>query len=130
MKKIIFFLFSALIGQLAFAQTAASDNPQSTQFKVLGNCGMCKKTIEKAATSAGATTATWDVKNDLIAVSFDSKKTSKDAIQKAIALAGYDNAAYKADDEAYSKLPGCCQYDRTGEAGGTKSCTAETPNKQ
>lgn len=130
MKKIIFFLFSALFAQLAFAQTAASDNPQSTQFKVLGNCGMCKKTIEKAATSAGATTATWDVKNDLIAVSFDSKKTSKDAIQKAIALAGYDNAAYKADDEAYGKLPGCCQYDRTGEAGGTKSCTAETPNKQ
>jgi periplasmic mercuric ion binding protein len=130
MKKIIFFLFSALFTQLAFAQTAASDNPQSTQFKVLGNCGMCKKTIEKAATSAGATTATWDVKNDLIAVSFDSKKTSKDAIQKAIALAGYDNAAYKADDEAYGKLPGCCQYDRTGEAGGTKSCTAETPNKQ
>jgi len=130
MKKIAFFLFSILFAQVAFAQTADNDKLKNSEFKVLGNCGMCKKTIEKAALGAGATTANWDVKTDLIAVSFDAKKVSKDAIQKAIALAGYDNAGYKANDEAYNKLHGCCQYDRTGEAGGTKSCTAEEPKKQ
>ena len=131
MKNLIIFCFVAFLGQSAFAQqSAATAPPQNAQFKVLGNCGMCKKTIEKAAVSAGATTANWDVKTDLLAVSFDAKKVSKDAIQKAVALAGYDNAGYKADDEAYNKLHGCCKYDRTGEAGGTKSCTADDPEKQ
>jgi copper chaperone CopZ len=130
MKKIAFFLFLALFVQVAFAQTAANDNQQSTQFKVLGNCSMCKKTIEKAALDADATTASWDAKTDMLAITFKNKKTSTDAIQKAVAMAGYDNAGYKANDEAYNKLHGCCQYDRTGEAGGTKSCMAEEPKKQ
>lgn len=60
---------------------------------------------------------------DLLAVTFDEKKTTTDAIQKAIAKAGYDNAGYNADDNAYNNLHGCCQYDRTGAAGGAKTCT-------
>lgn len=90
---------------------------------VLGNCGMCKNTIEKAALGAGAATAAWDGKTDQLEVSFDAKKSSTDAIQKAVAKAGYDNAGYKAPDKAYRKLHACCQYDRTGAAGGTKTCT-------
>lgn len=127
MRISIILFFSFCFAQLAVAQQAstADENLKTAQFKVLGNCGMCKKTIEKAALSAQAATAVWDVKTDMISVAFDGKKTSKDAIQKAIARAGYDNAGYKADDEAYKKLHGCCQYDRTGEAGGTKSCTAD-----
>lgn len=124
MKNLIIFCFVAFLGQSAFAQqSAATAPPQNAQFKVLGNCGMCKKTIEKAALGAGATTATWDMNTDLLAVTFDEKKTTTDAIQKAIAKAGYDNAGYNADDNAYNNLHGCCQYDRTGAAGGTKTCT-------
>ncbi len=100
-----------------------SEKLETAEFAVLGNCGMCEKIIEKAALGAGAATAEWDVKADILKVSFNAKKTSTDAIQKAIAQAGYDNAGYKADDEAYNKLHGCCKYDRTGTAGGTKSCT-------
>ncbi len=124
MKKIFFIFFLALLSQTAFSQETASGNTlQDTQFMVLGNCGMCKKTIEKAALGTGATTAVWDQKTDMLTVSFDTQKTSADAIQKAVALSGYDNAGYKASDEAYNNLHGCCQYDRTGAAGGTKSCT-------
>jgi hypothetical protein len=130
MEKMIFLLLSVFCIEVAMAQSASTETLQNTQFKVLGNCGMCKKTIEKAALGAGATTANWDEKTDLIALAFNDKKTSKEAIQKAIALAGYDNAEYKASDAAYSKLPGCCQYDRTGEAGGTKSCTMEAPKNR
>ncbi|NUN99453.1 MAG: copper chaperone [Saprospiraceae bacterium] len=103
--------------------TAVSEKLETSEFMVLGNCGMCEKIIEKAALSAGAATAEWDVKADLLKVTFNAKKTSTDAIQKAVALAGYDNAGYKADDAAYNKLHGCCKYDRTGAAGGAKSCT-------
>lgn len=124
MKNLIVLCLMALLSQAAFSQQpAATATPQNAQFKVLGNCGMCKKTIEKAALGAGATTAMWDMNTDMLAVTFDEKKTTTDAIQKAVAKAGYDNAGYKADDKAYGNLAGCCQYDRTGAAGGTKSCT-------
>jgi len=33
-------------------------------------------------------------------------------IQKKIAATGDDTQKYKADDIAYAKLPGCCQYER------------------
>ena len=134
MKQILFFVFVCLLAQAALAQqpaanggmvkkTAVSNKQQSAEFKVLGNCSMCKKTIEKAATGAGAAFADWNEDTDLMTVRFDAGKTSVDAIQKAIAQAGYDNAGYKGNDEAYSKLHSCCQYDRTGAAGGTKTCT-------
>ncbi len=110
-------------GTLVKKTVAVDSKLKTAQFLVLGNCGMCKKTIEKAALGAKATTANWDSKTDMLDVSFNAKKTSVDKIQKAIAKAGYDNAGYKADDKAYSSLHGCCQYDRTGAAGGTKSCT-------
>lgn len=101
------------------AQVAALE---TRHFAVLGNCGMCKKTIEKAAIGAGATEADWNMDTDQIKVTFNPGKTSVDAIQKAIAKSGYDNVTYKADDEAYNNLHGCCKYDRTGAAGGTKTC--------
>jgi copper chaperone CopZ len=104
---------------------SVSTQAQTETFMVLGNCGMCEKTIEKAALSAGALSAEWNVDNDMLRVSFDPAKVSLDAIQKAIARAGYDNATYKADDKAYQNLHGCCHYERTGAAGGTKSCTEQ-----
>ena len=81
-----------------------------------------KKTIEQAATTAGATTALWDAETDILSITYDTTKLTKEAVQKAIAQSGYDNAGYKATDEAYNNLHGCCKYDRTGAAGGTKSC--------
>ena len=41
-----------LIATIAFTATKAQDTKTDT-FKVWGNCGMCKKTIEKAAKSDG-----------------------------------------------------------------------------
>lgn len=104
------------------ASTAAVAGAKTETFKVLGNCGMCKKTIEKAALKAGAASANWDTEKGEITVSFDTEKTSADAIQKSIAQSGYDNAGYKAPEDAYKNLHGCCKYDRTGAAGGSKSC--------
>ncbi len=60
---------------------------QTESFQVLGNCGMCKRTIEKAAAQAGATSAVWDVDKGLLTVTFDPAKTTADAIQKAAAAA-------------------------------------------
>jgi periplasmic mercuric ion binding protein len=97
-------------------------NLSTKKLKVLGNCGMCQRIIEKSAIQAGATKANWNWDTDVLVVTFDPAKTSTDAILKEIAANGYDNEAHKASDEVYNKLHGCCQYDRSGLNDGQKSC--------
>jgi copper chaperone CopZ len=81
-------------------------------FGVRGNCGMCKKTIEKAANGvAGVASAIWDVNQKNITVSFDDTKTGATAIHTAIAASGYDTEKVTGSAEAYEGLPGCCKYD-------------------
>ncbi len=81
-------------------------------FGVRGNCGMCKKTIEKAAHSVeGVSKATWNKKTKKMMVSFDASKTTEMAIHKAIAASGYDTEKVKGSETTYNNLPGCCKYD-------------------
>ncbi len=81
-------------------------------FGVRGNCGMCKKTIEKAANGVeGVSRANWDKDKKKIDVSFDDTKTDAMAIHKAIAASGYDTEKVAGNEEAYKNLHGCCQYD-------------------
>lgn len=91
-----------------FAQSVKTET-----FKVYGNCNMCKKRIEKAATGAGVTKTTWDVNTKIMTITYDSAKTSSDAIQKRIAAVGHDTEKQKAAGDVYNKLPGCCKYERT-----------------
>jgi len=109
---ILFMAFSAN----AFPQThdhSQMSNSKTESFKVWGNCGMCKDRIENAVKSEGATTAVWDQKTMILTVSFDPKKTSLDALGKKLASVGHDTEKYKAPDDAYAKLPGCCKYERS-----------------
>lgn len=86
-------------------------NSQNVVFGVRGSCGMCKERIEKAAKSVpGVKTAKWDQSKQIVLLQIDSKKTSADAVAKAIAKVGHDTDKYKADKKTYSELPGCCQY--------------------
>jgi copper chaperone CopZ len=81
-------------------------------FGVRGNCGMCKKTIEKAVNNLeGVVKANWDVDKKKIDVSFDDSKTDAMVIHKAIAASGYDTEKVAGSEEAYKNLPSCCQYD-------------------
>ena len=82
-------------------------------FAVSGNCGMCKSRIEAAAKEAGATAASWDTDSQKLKVSFDASATSLSKIQEKVAGVGHDNPGFKASDEVYNKLHGCCKYDRT-----------------
>lgn len=80
--------------------------------KVNGNCGMCKKTIEKAGNLKNVAHVEWDENTQVATLKYDSSKTSQAEILKRIVLAGYDNEKFSAPDDVYSKLHGCCQYDR------------------
>jgi copper chaperone CopZ len=80
-------------------------------IKVSGNCDMCAKKIEAAATAAGATKAKWDADTKVLTIKYNSKNTSNAAIQKSIAATGYDTEQFDGDMAAYNALHGCCQYD-------------------
>ena len=108
MKSLFLSLLFAVIATVGFAQT------KSETLKVSGECGSCKKKIESAAKKAGATYAVWDVDSKELSIKYNSTSTNSAKIQKAIADVGYDTPDYRATDEAYNKLDGCCQYDRTG----------------
>lgn len=84
-------------------------------FKVEGSCEMCKARIEKTALNAGAKSALWNAETQTLNLEISEEKTSFDEILKQIAQVGHDNEAYKAPDEVYHKLPGCCHY-RDGES--------------
>jgi periplasmic mercuric ion binding protein len=85
---------------------------QKETIKVWGNCGMCKTKIEKAAKGAGAVKASWNAETQELKVQYKADATSGKKIQEAIAKTGYDTQDVTADDEAYKKLHGCCQYER------------------
>ena len=116
-------LFSIFAINFSFAQTSV----KKETIKVWGNCGMCKKTIEKSAKSAGATYASWNEDSKELKVTYAANKTSGTKIQQAIAKSGYDTQDLTADNAAYDKLHGCCQYERkvatdTEHAGVAKCC--------
>lgn len=97
---------------LLFAGIGSSIAQTKTEtIKVSGNCGMCAKTIAKAATKGGATKASWNEDTKILTVSYDEAKTSNDAIQRKVAEAGYDTEKYTGDEKAYNALHGCCQYE-------------------
>jgi copper chaperone CopZ len=113
-KSILAIVLLAAFGLTTSAQTAAkpAERQKTETFKVWGKCEMCKARIEKAVKAEGAASANWDTKTQMLAVTFDPAKTSVEALSKKLAAVGHDTEKFKASDEVYAKLPGCCQYER------------------
>jgi mercuric ion binding protein len=105
-------IFAVVAVCMALAATSFSQKVKTEAFKVSGECGMCKKKIEKAAKEAGASFASWNIQTKVLKVSYNTTGASTSSIQQRIAEAGYDTPGFKATEEAYNKLDACCQYDR------------------
>lgn len=111
---------------------AQIQNSKTNAVKILGNCGMCKSTIEKAGNIKDVALVQWDKTTKIASITYDSIKTNPDEILKRIALAGYDSDKFIAPDEVYNNLHGCCQYDRKlkiSEAEQSKTSQEETSKK-
>ena len=109
LKKIVMAITLLLSFTFASAQIK---NAKTETVKIFGNCGMCETTIEKAGSLKKIANVDWNKDTKMATLTYDAKKTNQDEILKRIALAGYDSEKFLAPDAAYSKLPGCCQYDR------------------
>jgi len=122
MKMLKIFLVCTLC--VALAATGYSQKIRTESFKVSGECGTCKKKIEKSAKEAGATYAAWDQQTKMLKVSY-SAAIDVAAIQQKIADAGYDTPKFKAPDESYNALDKCCQYDRQSVKKQANCCGSE-----
>ncbi len=107
--KIVFLVIAVFLFTCGAAQIK---NSKTQTVKISGNCGMCKNTIEKAGNKKNVSKVDWNKDSKMATLTFNSKTTNEDEILKRIALAGYDNEKFRAPDEAYAKLPECCQYER------------------
>lgn len=115
MKKLIVFLMVAFVGLTTEAQEKQVKKNKNAKYdiEVNGNCGMCKKRIEKAAYSVkGVKSAQWHQDHQDVHIILDENRTTIEEVHKAIANVGHDTEKIKADDETYEKLHHCCMYDR------------------
>lgn len=114
------FIAPAVVAMLFSYHCSAQNiaNTKTETVKIYGNCGMCEKTIEKAAAQKGIAKADWNTDTKMAQITFDSTQTTLNDVLKRIAAAGYDSNQFRATDEAYHNLHGCCQYDRPTTAPG------------
>jgi copper chaperone CopZ len=118
--KSIKFIITAIIavtsGVFTYAQSHDHSQMASVKtesVKVWGNCDMCKARIEKAAKIDGVSKADWNKDTKMLTLAYNPTVVTIDDIQKKIAAVGHDTEKYKADNNTYNSLPGCCKYDRS-----------------
>jgi mercuric ion binding protein len=112
MKNLVMVLILAVVGFGAQSQEKKSKNAQYV-VDVNGNCGQCKKRIEKAAYSVpGVKSAVWDIDDHELRLILNEEKTSLAEVKKAVAKAGHDTEEVKATDTDYQNLHSCCKYER------------------
>lgn len=110
--KALSYLFMLSLA-LSACSSGMPESAKTVELKVWGNCGMCKKTIEKSLDGAeGVLAADWNKDSKMMTLSYDTLKTSVANVEALIAAAGYDTQSLTADDEAYAGLHECCQYER------------------
>ncbi len=118
MKALFSILFATMLMLPAGKALAAGqdDNPGEATFRVLGNCGMCKDRIEKAAYSVrGVRSASWDQQAQQLTVTWRPDRADQEGIERAVARVGHDTENFLTDDETHANLHACCIYERDPE---------------
>ena len=105
-KSILFLL--CFIALSVFAQQVV----KVVSFKVYGNCGMCKTTIENALHIPSVKAVNWNPDTKILKIKFDESQISLDSLHKRIIAVGYDTDQYSTSDTAYASLHKCCKYER------------------
>lgn len=83
------------------------------EFKVYGNCQMCKERIETAASELeGVLKAEWDQETKKLQLQYNPEMVSQREVEQAITEVGHDTDNFRAPDVVYAALHECCLYDR------------------
>ena len=117
-SSLCFFLLLAVQaqaqGELGSSTQLTTEAALTTEvFMVYGNCGMCERRIERTLTGVeGISAADWNVDTKMLTVAYADGVITLDAIKEKLAAVGHDTDKFRASQEVYDKLPGCCQYER------------------
>ncbi len=112
MRKIILLTLLSFLFGTGFPNTGNKNEIKKAGIKVLGECGMCKSRIEKAAKVEGVTSAVWNRETKVLQVEYHTSKIKIEFIHRNIARVGHDTHKEKAYDAVYNALPSCCKYQR------------------
>ncbi len=82
----------------------------TTSFTVAGACSVCRDRILETVQAEGLHQASWDAKSQLLTLKFDQSTYQVDAAKERLLAVGHDVDGQTATEEAYAKLPSCCQY--------------------
>ena len=106
---------------VAVALTTVSVHAQKAEltFGVSGLCGMCEDRIEAAFDQKGIVAADYNLETKQLHVVYKAKKWNEEKLHKLATGVGHDTDKFKATDEQYANMHGCCKY-RDVEHG---SCT-------
>lgn len=107
-----YFIISAFL-ILGATQLKSQEKVKTDSLLVEGVCMMCKERIQKHAYGKGVKFAEWNLNNSYLKLVYNTEKASLEDISKRVAKAGHSNNLSKATEEAYGKLPNCCQYHST-----------------
>lgn len=91
MRNLIF--LAALILPM---MTIAIGNTETVEFKVNGNCGGCKATIENAAKIEGVSNAEWSVETKMLSLTYCNETVDLNDVYQKIAEAGYSTEKLEA----------------------------------
>ncbi|WP_300598955.1 DUF3347 domain-containing protein [Niabella sp.] len=115
-KNIFLVLLMGLTTTFSYADGQIIKHSKTTTVSILGNAAACKALIEKAGTQKKQSQLTWEPATQKATLVYNSHATTKDAILKQVALAGFDNERYNAPLETYRTLPEACRYKGDPEA--------------
>ena len=104
MTRCLFLVALALTAMTAQAQKA------ELTFGVSGICGMCEDRIEAAFDQKGIVAADYNLDTKKIHVVYKAKKWNEESLHKLATGVGHDTDKYKATDEVYANMHGCCKY--------------------
>ena len=99
-----------LLVALAISAISAQAQKAELTFGVSGLCGMCEDRIESAFDQKGIVAADYDLEQKTIHVVYKTKKWDEESLHKLATVIGHDTDKYKAADEAYANIHGCCKY--------------------
>ncbi|HWB63129.1 MAG TPA: heavy metal-associated domain-containing protein [Chitinophagales bacterium] len=111
-----FFSAFVLIAFLSMGlEAAVKFKTETVVIQTSAVCESCKNRIEKALkTVEGIVSANLNLDTKKIKVKYDPAKTTPDQIRAVISNTGYDADEVKKNEEAFKKLPKCCQNGGAG----------------
>ena len=112
-----------LLASVALIALPAQAQKAELTFGVSAVCGMCEDRIEAAFDQKGIVAADYNIETKQLHLVYKAKKWNEESLHKLATGVGHDTDKYKASDEKYANLHGCCKYRDPNER--SESCGAK-----